>query len=544
MNVAEMMIKCLENEGVTHIFGVPGEENEDFMFALEHSGISFINCRHEQGAAFMANVYGRLTGKAGVCLSTLGPGATNLLTGIADAHLDKAPVVAITAQGGLDRIHHESHQLVDIVSMFRPVSKYNISIHDPQITREVVRKAFKLAEEEKPGVTHIELPESIAAHQVKKTEPLPALKPRIPSPDPIAIAQGRNVLLQAKNPLIIAGNGAIRNRASKALTTHACSNNIPVVSTFMGKGAVDMRRDQSLYSIGLNFKDYIIEAAEQADVIVSVGYDIAEYDPKNWNVGIEKKIIHIDFESAEIFEDYIPAVEIIGDIEASLNQLFKNLNQSYSNWYVPFRERISRSIWQYEEPGDSNNFSVPSVVNVINKIMNDDTLVISDVGAHKMWIARNLIAPAPGSCIISNGLASMGIALPGLIGAHIADMKPNKIALMGDGGFLMNVQELETAVRLKVSGCYLVFVNNDYELISWKQERSKGKSFGTEFGNPNFELLAKSFNITSYVPADHDQLKQAILKIWNENELGIVVVPVDSHVNNKITIELDKYFSK
>lgn len=345
MKVSDLLVKCLEAEGVRYVFGVPGEENEDLLFSLDESSVRFVPTRHEQGAAFMANVWGRLTGDAGVCLSTLGPGATNLITGVADANLDKAPVVAITAQGGLSRMHSESHQVVNIVNMFRPITKWNAPVQAPQTIAEVVRKAFKLAELEKPGATHIELSEDVAAMEVHSSvEPIPPQIMRRPASDYKAIERTIELLQGAKRPLVLAGNGAIRKRSSRLLRQLVRALDIPVVHTFMGKGAVSDRSPHSLLTMGLGFKDYVFEAVEAADLILAVGYDIAEYPPERWNAGADKKIVHIDFAPAEVYTHYQPAVEVVGDISAALWTLNERLRNKPSpfdaGWYKPIRERI------------------------------------------------------------------------------------------------------------------------------------------------------------------------------------------------------------
>ncbi|MFK8103716.1 MAG: thiamine pyrophosphate-binding protein [Saprospiraceae bacterium] len=304
MNVAELFVQCLEKEGVTKIFGVPGEENEDILFAIADSKkIEFIPCRHEQGAAFIANVWGRLSGKAGVCLATLGPGATNLITGIADANLDKSPVVVITAQGDLSRLHHESHQLLDIVSMFKPITKWNVAVKDSEVVPEVIRKAFKIAQLEKPGATHIELSEDIAKEEVAALlKPLNQGFVRRPAPEKESIEKVVTLLQNAKRPLILAGNGAIRARVNKVLSQFVQKTNLPLVATFMGKGAISDQLPQSLLAMGLGFKDYVMQAVEKADCVFTIGYDIAEYSPEEWNPKADKKIIHLDFEAAEVYQ--------------------------------------------------------------------------------------------------------------------------------------------------------------------------------------------------------------------------------------------------
>jgi acetolactate synthase-1/2/3 large subunit len=548
VKVSDLFVKSLENEGVKYIFGVPGEENEDLLFSLEDSPIQFVPTRHEQGAAFIANVWGRLAGKAGVCLATLGPGATNLITGVADANLDKAPMVAITAQGGLTRMHHESHQYLDIVNTFRPITKWNTAISAPDIVTEVVRKAFKLAESEKPGATQIELSEDLAKLQAEtKLEPIPPKRVRRPSPDYKAVERTVEILTKATRPLIIAGNGAIRKLASSHLKQLAKKYNIPVACTFMGKGAVSDRMEQSLLSIGLGFKDFVMEAVEAADLIISVGSDIAEVPPEKWNPKGEKKIIHVDFTPAEVYTHYNPELEVVGDISGVLWALDQRLEDEHHEfdveWYRPIRSRILDDIGSYELK-EGNPFTVPGTLNVIREILDDHGLLISDVGSHKMWIARNFPTYCANGCIISNGLASMGISLPGGIAASLIDPERQVVAAMGDGGFLMNSQELETAKRLGVGFTILVFNDNDYGLISWKQRMSKGRSVCTKIGNPDFKAYAESFGIKGYRPESVSELKEQLGSCITGKELCVVEVPVDPAVNNELVEKLSKYWEE
>lgn len=548
MKVSDLFVKCLENEGVEYIFGVPGEENEDLLFSLEESSIRFVPTRHEQGAAFIANIWGRLTGRAGVCLSTLGPGATNLITGIADANLDKAPVVAITAQGGLSRLHHESHQNLDIVSMFKPITKWNTRISSPEIVTEVVRKAFKAAELEKPGATHIELSEDVADHETDKNlTPIARHRVRRPGPDYKAIRLAIRLLKQARRPLILAGNGAIRKLASKHLTQLVEKHNIPVVSTFMGKGAISDKLPQSLLCIGLGFKDYVTEAVEKADLILTVGYDIAEYPPQAWNPSKREKIIHIDFDPAEVYTHYNPDVEIVGDISGALWDLNEKIASEDvdfdTDWYRPIRNRILEDIAGYAlAEGDA--FTIPGVLPILREHLDEGGLLISDVGSHKMWIARNFPTYCPNGCIISNGLASMGIALPGAIAASLIEPNRRIVAAMGDGGFLMNSQELETAKRLGLGFTAIVFNDNDYGLISWKQQMSKGRSVSTRIGNPDFKAYAESFGIKGYRPENLGELKDQLETAITSKELSVIEIPVDAGVNNELVTKLNQYWRK
>lgn len=542
MKVAELFVKCLENEGVRYVFGVPGEENEDLLFALDGSSIQFVPTRHEQGAAFMANVWGRLTGRAGVCLSTLGPGATNLFTGVADAYLDKSPVVAITGQADLERLHSESHQYIDIVRMFRPITKWNAAISDPDIVPDVVRKAFKLAELEKPGATHIELSEDIAKRDVTGI-PLPVHAIRRPAPDHKALEKTIQLIREAKRPLVLAGNGAIRKLSSKHLRQFVERHKIPVVHTFMGKGAVPHTCEHSLFSIGLGFRDYVMEAVERSDLIIAIGYDIAEYEPKKWNPKKDKRIIHIDFAPADVYTHYQPEVEVVCDISAALWHLNQTFNDGEvtedTEWYRPIREKILKDIRSYALK-EGEPFTIPGTVCMLNEIMGEEDLLISDVGSHKMWIARNYLTPAPNGCIISNGLASMGIALPGGVAAALQNPRRRVVAAMGDGGFLMNSQELETAKRLKCAFTVIIFNDNDYGLISWKQEMHHGRSVSTRISNPDFKAYAESFGIKGYRPQTVKELKDQLRQAITSHELCVVEVPVSTHVNKELMEKLAK----
>ncbi len=548
MNVAQLFVRCLEAEGVRYVFGVPGEENEDLLFALAESDqVTFVPTRHEQGAAFIADVWGRLTGEAGVCLSTLGPGATNLVTGVADANLDKAPLVAITGQGSTTRLHHESHQYIDVVNLLRPITKWNSSIGDGDIVTETVRKAFKIATTEKPGATHLELPEDIAGHELDDPpEPLPVRTPRRAAPDAEAMARTMELLADARRPLLLAGNGVIRKGGTSELTELAKGHGIPVVSTFMGKGAVSDRLDVSLLAVGLGFADYVMEAMHEADLVIAVGYDVAEYDPEAWNPDGSKRIVHIDFQPADVFTHYTPDVEVVCDVSAGLVELHSRLHSVDhafdTEWYGPIRRRILDDLETYElEEGDA--FHVPGVLRIIREVLPDHGLLISDVGSHKMWIARNFPTYCPGGCIISNGLASMGIALPGGIAASLVDPDRPVVSAMGDCGFLMNVQELETATRLGVGFTCLVFVDNDYGLISWKQAQSRSASTGTALTNPHLPTLAESFGIDGYRPESVSELRSVLADVVPSNRLSLVEVPIETAVNGQLTDKLDAFWS-
>lgn len=543
MKVSDCLVACLEEEDVEYVFGVPGEENEDLLFSLDDSEVEFVPTRHEGGAAFIADVWGRVTGEAGVCLATLGPGATNLMTGVADANLDKAPLVAITGQGDLERLHQESHQMIDVVDMFESITKWNSAISDPSITSEVVRKAFKLAEAEKPGATHIELSEDVA----KKDSDVESITPREvrrPSADEQALDEAMELLAEAEKPLIIAGNGAIRSRCARELRTLVEQFDIPVAHTFMGKGAVDDRSEQSLFALGLGFRDYVMDAVDEADLILTVGYDIAEYAPESWNPNKNKTIVHIDFEPAEVYTHYQPEVEIVCDSPGVLQQITNRLTarevEFDTEWYKPVREEIKHDIETYDlNAGDKP--TIPGVINVLREAMDSNSVLISDVGSHKMWIARNFKTCCPGGCIISNGLASMGIALPGGIAASLADPERTVVSAMGDGGFMMNSQELETARRVGANYTNVVFRDDDFGLISWKQSMSKGRAVSTEFNNPDIKEYAESFGINSYRLGDPQTIKDQLPEIVNSGELSVVEIPISTHVNDELTSKLEQH---
>lgn len=531
MNTAKLLIKCLENEGVEYIFGLPGEENLHLLEALKDSSIQFITTRHEQGAAFMADVYGRLTGKAGVCLSTLGPGATNLMTGVADANLDGAPLVAITGQVGTDRMHIESHQYLDLVAMFAPVTKWNKQIVRPGITPEVVRKAFKVAEKEKPGAVHIDLPENIAAMPVEG-KPL-----RIDNREKI-YASYRSVnaaslaIAKAKNPLILTGNGAIRAHAADALTEFATRLNIPVANTFMGKGAIPYIHPLSLWTVGLQQRDFITCAFEQTDLIIAVGYDLIEYSPKSWNPDGTTPIIHIAAHSAEIDSSYIPTVEVIGDIADSLDEILKRCDRTGKP--LPFAASLRNEIREdYEQYAHDEGFPVKpqKIIYDLRQVMGSDDIVISDVGAHKMWMARHYHCESPNTCIISNGFAAMGIAIPGALAAKLVNPNKKVVAVTGDGGFMMNCQELETALRVKTPFVTLIFNDNAYGLIAWKQMNQFGSTSYVNFENPDFVKFAESMGLKGYRVTSAEDLIPTLKTALEQDVPTVIDCPVDYREN-------------
>ena len=537
MNTAELLVRCLENEGVKYIFGLPGEENLQLLEALKRSPIQFITTRHEQGAAFMADVYGRLTGKAGVCLSTLGPGATNLMTGVADANLDRAPLVAITGQVGTDRMHIESHQYLDLVAMFAPVTQWNKQIVRPDTVPEIVRKAFKTAQSEPPGAVHIDLPENIA-DMPANGKPLRADPPVIPVASEESLQKAAIAISQASRPMMLVGNGAIRNRASDAITRFAREQNIPVTNTFMGKGLLDYTDERSLWTVGLQQRDYIACALDESDLIIAIGYDLIEYGPKKWNPEGDRPIVHIAVTAAEIDSSYIPNVEVIGDISDALDEITKRIHRpkdvfkgdKLSDRFAHLRTDMREN---YEQYGTDTGFPIKpqKLLYDLRQVLEPEDIVISDVGAHKMWIARHYHCARPNTCLISNGFASMGIAIPGGVAAKLVYPNRKVVAVTGDGGFMMNCQELETAHRLGTAFVTIIFNDGGYGLIEWKQESQYQESSYIKFNNPDFVKFAESMSLKGYRIESAEDFIPTLKEALAQNVPTIIDCPIDYREN-------------
>ena len=545
MKASDLFVRCLEAEGVEQIFGVPGEENADIMLSLNDSSIQFVLCRHEQAAAFMADTYGRLTGKAGVCLATLGPGATNLVTGLADANMDRAPVVGLIGQGSTRRLHKESHQNMDAIGMFRPISKWAQTVYAGENIPEIVRKAFKTAEGEKPGVTIIELPEDVAKQDIHLS-PMAVVKTRRPAADHKAITQALDMIENAKNPIVLAGNGALRKRASTQLRRFAEKTGIGVVNTFMGKGAVAMSDPHCLFTMGLQGGDYINLAFDDADVVIAVGYDLVEYAPELWNRKRDKTIIHIDFDPAEIDMDYPVTLDIVSDLADALWQLNEEIDRRSTSVEPLFdigrltdlRQQISDDL-AFEADDMSFPYKPQRILNDVRKYLGPADIVLSDVGAHKMWVARYYQCEDPNTCLISNGFCSMGFALPGAMGAKFARPDSKVLAICGDAGFLMNVQDLETAARLKLNVVIMVWVDGEYGLIKWKQQNHfDGKHSDLAFNNPDFELLAQSFGIWGRTLDGPGQIEDALKEAFAQEGPALIAAPIDYAENLKLTQRL------
>jgi acetolactate synthase-1/2/3 large subunit len=534
MRAADLLVRCLENEGVRYVFGVPGEETLALMDALSNSSITFVLTRHEQGAALMADVYGRLTGRAGVCLATLGPGATNLITGVADAFLDRAPLVAITGQTALSLIHKEAHQYIDTQGLFHAITKWQARIAYPEVVPEVVRKAFKIAETEKPGPTHIELPEEVAAEEVAGA-PLRVTPIAYPRPAQEAVQQTTELIASAKRPMILAGNGVIRRRAAAELREFAARAGIPASNTFMSKGVMGYSNPLARLTVGLQNRDYDLAGLAEADVVITIGYDLVEFAPRLWNPNRDKKIIHIDTLPAEVDEHYLPSVEIVSEIGEAL----RTLSAACGTRAHPTDQSKLRGLIFGELERYRDDPSVPlkpqRILSDLRRVLADDDLLISDVGAHKLWIARLFPAERPNTVIISNGFATMGIGVPGGIAAKLAEPARRVVVVAGDGGFLMNVQELETARRLGTPFVTVIWVDGGYGSIRWTQERGSGRVFGVNFGNPDFAKLAEAFGLPGFSIERAEDFAPTLERALALDQPSIIAVPVDYRENQRLT---------
>jgi len=536
---SELFVECLEVEGVKHVFGIPGEETLDLNESLADSSITFVPVRHEQGGAYMADMYGRLTRGAGVCLGTLGPGATNLITGVADAFLDRSPLVALTGQADLERMHKESHQHIDIVSMFKPVTKWNVRLNSSRVIPEVVRKAFKVAQAQKPGPTHIELPEDVMAELVD-AEPLPAqLRVRRPEPSGRELLEAASLIRAAEHPIVLAGNGVARVGAAAALREFARATGIGVAETFMGKGLLDFRDPQALGTVGLQSRDYALAGFEDADVVITVGYDLVEHAPKNWNPGRDKQIVCIDTVAAEVDEHFMTAVDLVGDLHHILSHLAVELRDAGHG--AQTNSRLNDIVLgRFESGRGDDDFPMrpPRALWDIRDALGPQDMLVSDVGLHKLWIARMFPAHEPETVFIANGLAGMGIALPTAIAAKLVYPERKVVTVNGDGGFLMNVQELETAVRLGTPIVNVIWENRQFGSIVWKQDKKFGRHFGTDFTNPDFVGLAAAFGMPAWRIEAADDFGPTLRRALDLDVPSLIVLPIDYSLDVSISQEL------
>ena len=535
---SDLFVECLETEGVEYVFGIPGEETLDLNEALEDSSITFVPVRHEQGGAYMADMYGRLTRRAGVCLGTLGPGATNLVTGVADAFLDRSPLVALTGQGDLERMHKESHQHIDVVSMFQPITKWNARLNGARVIPEVVRKAFKVAQAQKPGPTHIELPEDVMGDMVDAT-PLPVHgRIRRPEPSGRELLDAASVIRSAEHPVVLAGNGVARTGSAHALREFARATGIGVAETFMGKGLLDFQDPHALGTVGLQSRDYSLAGFDAADVVITVGYDLVEHAPKNWNRKRDKRIVSIDTVSAEVDEHFMTEVDLVGDIYHILSRLTEELREC--SWATGDSRLNDIVLGRFEAGRTDGAFPMqpPRALWEIRQALGPRDILVSDVGLHKLWIARMFPAHEPETTFIANGLAGMGIALPTAIAAKLVHPERKVVTVNGDGGFLMNVQELETAMRLRTPIVNVIWENRQYGSIVWKQDKKFGRHFGTDFTNPDFVRLADAFGMPAWRIEGVDEFGPTLRKALELDLPSLIVLPIDYSLDVAISEEL------
>ena len=556
MKASDLFVKCLEAENVEYIFGIPGEETNDLTISISESEtIKFILARHEQAAAFMADVYGRLTNKVGVCLATLGPGATNLTTGVASANMDRSPLLAITGQTEITKMHKESHQNMDPVTMFTPITKWTWSIRDADGIPEILRRAFKIAAEEKKGATHLDLPVDVAKME-SLLQPLSRKSGIVSGPTRSTLHGASKMILNSNAPVILVGNGCIRNNASNIIRRFANLTGFYSMNTFMGKGVISDNSPTHMGTIGIKESDYALHALKLAHVVISIGYDLVEYSPKNWNGSNLKKIIHIDSTSAEVDNYYNPDIEISGDLNLTINLLMNSVKRYQNEIQINsinkqeitlakarFRKIKKEVDWRVEQFMDDESYPIKpeKLIHDVRNVLSSEDILISDVGAHKLWIAKIFKTYSPNTCIISNGFCSMGFALPGAIGAQLACPSRKVVAMCGDGGFLMNVQELETAVRLQLPIIVVVWCDSDLGVISTKQRLEFGRNVFTNFNNPDFVKLAESFGAKGYRVTSTDEFSYVLREATKSLHIPVVIaIDIDAD-RNELLFRSDRF---
>ena len=535
---SDLFIKALENEGVEYIFGVPGEENLDFLESLRSSSIKLILTRHEQGAGFMAATYGRLTGRTGVCLATLGPGATNFVTPAAYAKLGAMPMLMITGQKPITKSKQGRFQIVDVVAMMTPITKFARQIVYPSTIPSLVREAFRIAEEERPGPVHLELPEDIAeldAHDVHLFE---RSQTRRPDCDAGIVDQAIEMIGDAKRPLLLIGAGANRKRIVEALGAFVEKTGIPFFNTQMGKGVLGGYHPLYLGTAALSEGDYLHCAIDRADLIINAGHDVIEKPPFFMEAG-GKKVIHVNFNSAEVDDVYFPQLELIGDIASTLKQLTEKIKPSPSHDFSQFmnvRNEVSKHMLEGAE--DPRFPTIPQrIVADVRKVMPPNGIIALDNGMYKIWFARNYRTPEPNTVLLDNALATMGAGLPSAMMAALLYPDRRIMAVCGDGGFMMNSQELETAVRLKLNLVVLVLRDDSYGMIRWKQDVGKFPDWGLQFGNPDFVTYAQSYGATGHRIERTEDFVPTLERAFTAGGVHLVEAPIDYSENKRVLID-------
>jgi acetolactate synthase-1/2/3 large subunit len=535
--VADLLVRCLEREGVTTVFGIPGEENLRFTDALSRSSIRYVLVRHEQAASFMAEIHGRLTGSAGVCSATLGPGAINLLLGTADATTNSTPLVAISAQVGLDRIYKESHQSVDLVSMFAPVTKWAALVPSGAAVPEMVRKAFKMAQAERPGATYLAVPEDVEADvSPPGLVPLAVSVPRADEPSEAQISRAAAVLASAVHPVVLAGHGAARAGAAGALVRFSERLGVPVATTFHGKGVFPDDHPNALGAVGFMRHDHANFGFDRADVVVTVGYELQEFDPVRINPGGDKRIVHLSRQPAEVDTHYTVEVGVQADLVRTLDALGEAVGRDFGAAVDAGKIRARLADELAAGAADDRFPLAPQrVVADTRAALARDDIVLADTGAVKMWMARLYPTYEPDTCLVSNGLSTMSFALPGAIGAKLARPDRRVLAAVGDGSFLMHSQEIETAMRERVPFVVLVWVDDAYGLIEWKMQLDLGRSSEVRFTNPDLVAYAESFGARGYRIEAAADLAPALAEALAADTVSVIACPVDYSENLRLT---------
>lgn len=543
MKAADLLVKALQQEGVEYVFGIPGEENLDLLEALRHSSIRLILTRHEQAAGFMAATYGRLTGKTGVCLATLGPGATNLVTAAAYAQLGGMPMLMITGQKPIKTSKQGQFQIVDVVDMMQPLTKWTQQIVSGDNVPSRIREAFRIAEEERPGATHLEFPEDIAREETAAAV-LSASTHRRPIAEEKGIRMAVSMIEQSHQPLLLIGAGANRKLTSKMLQELVAKTGIPFVTTQMGKGVVDEHHPLFLGNTALSDGDFVHRAIAKADLIINVGHEVIEKPP--FFMDETSKVIHISFNSAQVDPVYFPQVEVIGDIANSLWQIKEQIrpqNHWQFDYFDEVRQHLDHHLLQGSEDPRWPVYPQRLVADV-RQAMPDDGIIALDNGVYKIWFARNYRARQPNTVLLDNALATMGAGLPSAMAAHLVFPQRKVMAICGDGGFMMNSQELETAVRLNMHLTVLILRDDAYGMIRWKQSHMRLDDFGLEFGNPDFVQYAESYGARGHRVESADQLLPLLQQCQADHAVHVIDVPVDYSENDSILNEQIRQLSK
>ncbi len=534
MKASDLFVRALEAEGVEYIFGIPGEENLDFLDSLSRSSIKLILTRHEQAAGFMAATIGRLTGKVGVCLSTLGPGATNFVTAAAYAQLGGMPMMMITGQKPVKSSKQGQFQIVDVVDMMGPLTKYTRQLVSGTSIPSRVREAFRLALEEKPGAVHLELPEDIAAEEVDE-QPIAASQVRRPVAEDKSIAAAMQMIKAAKSPLLLVGAGANRKRTCNMLRQLIAKTGIPFATTQMGKGVIEEGDPLFVGNTTLSAGDFVHRAFDAADLIINVGHDVVEKPPFFMhNDGVN--VIHINFSSASVDPVYFPQVEVVGDIANSIWRLLEGL-EPQDHWDFSRIKTVTKAVQaSVAEGADDDRFPIypQRLVSDVRKAIKKRGIIALDNGVYKIWFARNYKATAPNTVLLDNALATMGAGLPSAMAAKLVHPDQQVLAICGDGGFMMNSQELETAVRLKMDLVVLVLRDNAYGMIKWKQENMGLKNFGLDYGNPDFVAYAESYGAHGHRVPSSAELLPMMEKCFDTPGVHLIEVPVDYSDNDRI----------